>query len=90
MIARKLPDGSTVRLAVGLAAPGEFARGQHVGIGCLWLQHDNGPWIAFDRHRSQHQAWQWVQVCDTWEEVCDALDIPEGQLRPKSRGGNRR
>ena len=74
---RDLPDGARVSLTAGHQPPGTEARGQHVGTGCLWLQKDGGAWRAVDRHRSQYMAWQWIQICDTWAEVCDALDIPE-------------
>jgi hypothetical protein len=77
MNAHTLTDGTSVGLATGHAAPGKPALGQHVGTFPLWLRRDDGEWFAFSRTRSQFQVWQWIQICDTWAEVCDALDIPE-------------
>jgi hypothetical protein len=69
------PEGCGLYTSGCLCPPGRD-RDHACVSGCtLWVEGPEGLWWRVEAVQSIHKAKEWLAICDTWLEVCEALEL---------------
>ena len=68
-----LPDGDKIGITYcDSAGPNSYL---NLNSTSLFIRHNDGKWFTVGLTRSMHKSCQWIEICDSWKDVVEALEV---------------